>query len=140
MGASVFHWIGDHDSCERLLDMLVKHAGEHGLATYLAAGNALKGRAIVLSGNAEEGIRIMRDLLIHLHRDGYELYSVELHCILAEELAKSGRLKESLEIVNAEIESVNRNGHFVSLPELLRIRGQLSQRVGNEREAEKVLS
>lgn len=135
-GVSVFHWVGDLLSGERVIDRLITHAEHHGLATYFAAGNAHKGRAMVMRGHVEEGIALMRSSLEGMHRNAYELYSIELNCFLAEELAKSGRLDESLAIVEADMETARQNGHLMSMPELLRIRGQLLRQAANEREAE----
>jgi len=135
-GLSVFHWVGDFLSGERMSGLLATYAEEHGLATYLAAGNAHNGRALVMRGNIEEGINLMHSSLESMHKNSYELYSIELNCLLAEELAKSGRIDESLAIIEGDIETVERNGHLLHMPELLRIRGQILQQASSEREAE----
>jgi predicted ATPase len=135
-GLSVFHWVGDLLSAESMIDQLTAHAEQHGLTTYLAAGSALKGRAMVMRGDSESGIRLMRHSLDRLHANTYELYTTELNCVLAQELAKSGSSEEAFAIVDNDIGIAERSGYLLSIPELLRTRGQLLQNTGHEREAE----
>jgi predicted ATPase/DNA-binding winged helix-turn-helix (wHTH) protein len=135
-GLSVFHWVGDLLNAESMIDQLTSHAEQHGLTTYLAAGNALKGRAMVMRGDIEPGIRLMRGSLDRLHANTYELYTTELNCALAQELAKSGLTEEALAVVDNDIAIAERSGYLLSIPELLRTRGQLLQNAAKEREAE----
>jgi predicted ATPase len=135
-GLSVFHWVGDLLSAESMIDQLTTHAEQHGLTTYLAAGNALKGRAMVMRRDVEAGIRVMRESLDRLHANTYELYTTELNCVLAQELARSGRTDEAFAIVDNDIGIAERSGYALSIPELLRTRGELFQHTAREREAE----
>lgn len=135
-GLSVFHWVGDLLNAESMIDQLTAHAEQHGLTTYLAAGSALKGRAMVMRGQIGPGISFMRASLERLHESTYELYSTELNCTLAQELAKLGQAEEAFAIVDNDVEIAERNGYVLSIPELLRTRGRLLQDVSKEREAE----
>jgi len=138
-GISVYHWIGDLLNEESMVDRLITHAEQHGLATYLAAGNALKGRALVARGNTDAGIDLMLGAIEQLHANAYALYSIELDWVLAEGLAKSGRIEEAFATLDADIERARRSGQLLSLPELLRIRGRMLRQISNEPEAEACL-
>jgi len=135
-GLSVFHWVGDLLSAESMIDQLTTHAEQHGLTTYLAAGTALKGRAMVMRRDVEAGIRVMRESLDRLHANTYELYTTELNCVLAQQLARSGRTDEAFTIVDNDIGIAERSGYVLSIPELLRTRGELFQHAARAREAE----
>jgi predicted ATPase/DNA-binding winged helix-turn-helix (wHTH) protein len=135
-GLSVFHWVGDLISAESMIDQLVTHSEQHGLTTYLSAGNALKGRAMVMRGEVDAGIRVMRESLERLHANTYELYTTELNCVLAQQLAKSGRTEEAFTIVDNDIGIAERSGYVLSIPELLRTRAELLQYSARETQAE----
>jgi predicted ATPase/DNA-binding winged helix-turn-helix (wHTH) protein len=135
-GLSVFHWVGDFLIGERMSSQLSSYAEEHGLATYLAAGNAHKGRAMVMSGDIEDGISVMRTSLDRMHENVYDLYSIDLNRVIAEELAKSDRIAEALAIIDKDVDTAERNGYLLVMPELLRIRGNILQRASRGREAE----
>lgn len=135
--ASVWHWVGDLSREEDMVERLGAYAEQHGMPTFTVIGSALKGRTMIARGDLEEGIGVMREAVGQLRAKTYALYTMELDCVLAEALATSGRIEEALAMVEADIQSAERNSQSLCMPELFRVRGQLLHWTANDGEAER---
>jgi tetratricopeptide (TPR) repeat protein len=137
-GACVFRWTGDLASVETCIERLIPNAQGHSLAPYLAIGHGLNGELLIRQGKLTPGIELMRGALATLHRDRYGLYATEFSGMLAEGLAMQGRVGQALVTIDDAIAQVESDSEM-SMPELLRIRGEVLEKGADERGAEESL-
>lgn len=133
---SVFGWIGDWATVEALTTRMNEHALMHELVPYQAVADGFRGQALIARGDANEGVKILRDVLPRLRADRYELYASGFSADLAQGLATLGQLTEGLELIDAAISRVSAAGGAFEMPELLRVRGHLQGLIGDEDSAE----
>lgn len=129
---SVFGWVGDWASVEQLTTRLSEHAVMHELVPYQAVADGFRGQALLARGELNEGVNILRNVLPRLHADRYELYASGFSADLSQGLAALDKIPEASELINATISRVSAGGEAFDLPELLRIRGSLQARHGDE--------
>jgi predicted ATPase/DNA-binding winged helix-turn-helix (wHTH) protein len=122
---SVFLWIGDLKSAEEHIDWILSRAKLHSLGPYLMIGWGFKGELAVRRGDTNGGVESLQECLEALHAAPYELLSTPLNIALVQGLAATGRSAEALVLVDETIESVEANGDFCYMPELLRLKGRL---------------
>lgn len=131
----VFRWTGDWASGEECIERLIPHTDRHGLAPYRAIGFGFKGEMLIRRGEVGAGMDLLRGSLETLRVDQYGLYATEFNNILAQGFAMTGRLDAALATIDETIAQVKRQGEL-SMPELLRVRGEFLEQSANEREAE----
>jgi predicted ATPase/DNA-binding winged helix-turn-helix (wHTH) protein len=122
---SVYLWNGDLESAEDNIEQFIALANRHSLGPYHALGLGVKGELSVRRGDLETGINLLRDSLEALHADRYELMTAAFNGALVEALASSGRLDQSLATIDQTVALVERNGDLFSMPDLLRIKGDV---------------
>jgi predicted ATPase len=88
-------------------------------------GRGFKGELAVRRGDTNGGVESLQECLEALHAAPYELLSTPLNIALVQGLAATGRSAEALVLVDETIESVEANGDFCYMPELLRLKGRL---------------
>ena len=125
----VFLWAGDRQSAEEIIERIIAHAAKHSLAPYQAVGLGLKGALSIKCGNAEAGIGIVRASLEALYRNRHQILTTVFASHLAEGLAMTGQLDEALAAVDGAIAEVGSTGDCADLPEMLRIKGQVLDRL-----------
>jgi predicted ATPase len=124
-GIPVFLWSGDLCRAGHYIDRAIKHTDKYSLAPYRAAGHALRGELMVKQGEAESGVQALRSSLETLHELRYELSTITLNAAIAEGLANLGRFDAALKTIDETIALAERNAPMVTLPELLRIKGDI---------------
>jgi tetratricopeptide (TPR) repeat protein len=124
-GIPVFLWNGDLDDAEHYIDCVIKQTDKYSLAPYRAAGHALKGELTVKRGEAESGVLMLRSSLDTLHELRYELSTITLTAAIAEGLAMLGQFDAALRTIDETISLAERNAPMVTMPELLRIKGEI---------------
>jgi predicted ATPase/DNA-binding winged helix-turn-helix (wHTH) protein len=120
---SVFVWTGDLDNAESHVDRFRALADRHSLGPYQAGARGLAGELLVKRGNAESGVRLLRDSLETLRAFRYELLTTTLNSALAEGLEITGDIQSSLQVIDKTVALVEHNGDTFYMPELLRIKG-----------------
>ena len=100
-------------------------SAEHGFSFWLAGGNVLKGWGLWASGQAEEGL----DLLKLGLRDWATIYSVTYQTyflgLLAEALHGLNRSAEGLQVIDEALGLAEKTGEGLYEAELHRLRGEL---------------
>ncbi|TPP05370.1 ATP-binding protein [Rhizobium glycinendophyticum] len=124
-GASVFEWVGDWDSVERLAEQLRAHALRYSLRPYQAVGDGMAGQSLIRQGDFDRGIPMVHSAIDVLRQDSYEMYIPQLAATLAKGLADCGQADEALLVVNNTLDRVLLNGGALETPELLRVRGEV---------------
>jgi predicted ATPase len=123
-------WIGQLDAAERAINELIEYAGMHSLIPYQAAGMCAKGTLLAARADAigaehllRAGLEILKEVRLYWH---YPLYLGRW----AEALAACGRLDEA----SAAVDEAHRRAEQAELlwfmPEVLRIKGEISARAG----------
>jgi len=134
--ARVYRWVGDTDALEEAAARLADHSRKHGFAPFHNVSLALKGELQVTRGAVDEGLELLQQSLPRMIADRLELYSGAAAVALVEGLAIRQRLDGALEAIQAEIKSVADQGDSWEMPELLRVRGELRARSGDQPVAE----
>ena len=124
--ASLLLWTGDLDGADQYIDWLLSRAEPHSLGPYLAVARGLKGELAVRRGHARDGIGALQEALEKLHTAPYELLTTPLNIALVQGLAATNRFDEAFSLIDTTIELVESRGDLCYMPELLRVRGNLS--------------
>lgn len=133
---SVFLWTGDLDRAEQHIDRLFSRARFHSLAPYLAVGQGFRGEIAIRRGDAEGGVRQLRQSLATLHAAPYELLTTPLNLALVQGLAVTGRLAEAEALLADTSRAVEANGDRCYWPEVLRVKAGLGLAAPRPDEAE----
>ena len=99
---------------------------EYLLPLLLSQGNFQLGWALTELGGLDEGIVRMREGLAAISATGAEMGLPYFSALLGEALGKAGRAKEGLEVIEAALQTANRNGARFQISEILRLKGELS--------------
>jgi predicted ATPase/DNA-binding winged helix-turn-helix (wHTH) protein len=134
--ARVYRWVGDTDALEEAATRLADHSRKHGFAPFHNVSLALKGELRVTTGAVDEGLELLQQSLPRMIADRLELYSGAAAVALVEGLAIRQRLDDALNAIQTEIKSVADQGDSWEMPELLRVRGELRARSGDQPGAE----
>jgi predicted ATPase len=136
LGIKVFLWLGDYDRAEAYIFDLITQAERRSLAPYDTIGRGLEGELNVRTGRSKAGIRLIEDTWAKLQAVNYRLMNTNLKLALAEGLAASGHVEDALGIVEKTAAAVEASGDLFQMPELLRLRGCLLERLGKAADGE----
>ena len=100
-------------------------AGEYGLAAFEGWASVIHGWAIVMGGDADEGLRTMRDGLDATAASDSTIMRPYLLGLLADALACDGHVDEGLRALDEAVALVETNNERYFEAELNRIRGNL---------------
>lgn len=134
--ASVYGWVGDWSSVESLGARLAAHANMHGLVTYQAVAEGIRGQVLIEREQIEEGVSVLRASLERLHADRYELYASAFVADLSRGLAALGQLSSALAVLGQAIDPCGPRGEAFDAAELFRLRGELEAQSGDRQAAE----
>jgi adenylate cyclase len=102
-----------------------KIAAEHGLSFWLAGGGVMTGWSTVAMGNADEGIRQLRQGLLDWHATGSATYRTYYLALLADTLAGDGQFADAHGALDEALKLVDRTDERFFEAELHRLRGEL---------------
>ena len=108
-----------------LADAITWHSEEHGLPYYAAVGVLMRGWAMAMQEQEEEGIALIREGLASYLATGTRQQHGYFLALLAEALNKAGRVKEGLEALTEAMEVSKRSSEHYYEAELYRLRGEL---------------
>jgi tetratricopeptide (TPR) repeat protein len=113
----------------------------YSLLPYRAAATGLEGQCLVLQGNLEEGIPLLRKGLEELRSQRNEILRMDFIPDLGAGLIVIGEHEEAYALILAALDAQQRAGAFLHMPALLRMKGLiLASRSAEEySEAEKGL-
>jgi predicted ATPase/DNA-binding winged helix-turn-helix (wHTH) protein len=121
----VLLWIGDLSAAEQYLDWFISRAESQYFGPYLDLGHGLKGELAIRRGEIKAGVEILQNCLEKLHAARYERFTTRFHIVLARGLAASGRLVESVTLMDETIQLIEAKGDTSYMPELLRLKGSI---------------
>jgi predicted ATPase len=122
---SVFLWRGDWSREEEVLDQLLALATKHSLPPYAAAAMGFKGELQVKRGRPDLGVNLLRDGVQAVRANRYEMRTGALVLALAEGLNHLEQHAEALATINEAITLSERQGGYLYMPEMLRVKGEI---------------
>lgn len=135
--ARVFYWIGDLHMLGDVVERLEQLSRKHGFGPMLTVSSGLKGELLIAQGHVDRGVGMLQQALPRMQADRFELHSGALAIALVQGLAAQGRTIAALASINARIETVDAQGSSWEMPELLRVRGTLHWRQGDDAAADR---
>jgi non-specific serine/threonine protein kinase len=128
--------MGYFDQAESCIDELIDHSAKHSLTPYHAFGLCSKGGLLAARGDLAEAERLLRLGLQRSREVAYLLFDAFFQGELAEVLGSAGRVDEGMVEIDAALRYAEKSESLWSMPELLRIKGELlARRAGNEAHA-----
>ena len=135
-GIAVFLWTGDLPRAEEHIEWLISHAEFHSLTPYALVGRGLGGEVAIRRGEAKGGVETLRQCLEKLYAAKHEVFATTLDISLISGLAAVGQFGEGIAWIDRTIERVEANGGLCWMPELQRIRGEILEKIADERGAQ----
>ena len=124
-GCQIPLWLGDLETAGRSIAQLKDHAEKYSLSGYYAYGSGFEGQLYAKRGNLALAERLLRSCLESLRQGRSETFYTAFLTDLAEVLAKSGRLDESVAAAAEALQRTERHDAFWWMPEALRIKGEI---------------
>jgi predicted ATPase/DNA-binding winged helix-turn-helix (wHTH) protein len=122
---------GNLPAAERLLAEIETHVDEHGMSVWNAMARCLRGEWLLRCGDAS-GLTILQGALDELSKLGFRMrYSAHLGAYAAG-LGACGELDPALAAIDEAIALSQTSGEVWAMPELLRIKGDLSWLEGRD--------
>ena len=119
----LYFWIDDLRQVEQNLLRLELTAEKHSLMPFRAVALGLRGRYLIRTGHAMDGIEHLRDSLAKLALHRYEMLATDFVSELAMSLAKRGEREEALTLVDESIAIQVKLGRPLHLPALFLAKG-----------------
>jgi predicted ATPase/DNA-binding winged helix-turn-helix (wHTH) protein len=119
----LYFWVDDLQQVGQNLSRLQLTAEKHSLMPFRAVALGLKGRYLLRTGHAMDGIEHLRDSLARLVLQRYEMLATDFVSELAVSLAKRGEREEALTLVDESIAIQVELGRPLHLPALFLAKG-----------------
>ena len=119
----LYFWIDDLRQVDQNLSRLELTTEKHALMPFRAVASGLKGRYLIRTGHAIDGMEHLRDSLAKLAAQRYEMLVTDFVSELAVSLAKRGEHADALTLVDESIAGQVKYGRRLHLPALFLARG-----------------
>jgi predicted ATPase/class 3 adenylate cyclase len=139
MCAAVVHWFLREDQAARKrAEAVMALSREQGFPFWLIWGRILRGWALAVQGQGEEGITEIQEGLTAYQVTGAEVFRPSFLCLLAEAYGHMGESEKQLSTLAEALAAVHRSGETWWKAELHRLTGEslLASRGGNSSEVE----
>jgi predicted ATPase len=121
----VAFWVGDLAAAENSVAMLLEHSDKHALPVWQAWGRSLYGVLLIKRGEVARGLPVLKSALDELAEARSMLPYMVFRGELAEVLGRVGQVEQGVALIESSIELCERREERWSIPELIRIKGQL---------------
>ena len=128
--SSVHALRGQGEAALELADAAVRLATERGFQFYLPYTIYPRGLALIVCGQAEEGISQLREGLAAMRAYGAQLAQTGFFAALAEGYVALGRMEDGFAAVTEALAAAERTGERRNEAELYRLKGELTLRRG----------
>ena len=136
----VFFWSGRDEECRRYSSMLSDLVGRHGIVTWRPIATFCHGALAAMHDETRaEGIEVLEQTIAECRAIGHIARLPYFISVLAEALARQGRVLEAEARIREAIEIATRGNDNWSFPELLRIQAFVSGAKGQAAEQELTL-
>jgi hypothetical protein len=130
-------FVGDLAAAERYVTLLLDHSERQALDFWQAYGRCFRGVLVIRRGEVTDGLAMLSAALEAFRGIQYGVYYGVFLAELADALGRAGRSAEGLAAIDEALARAARNDERWYLPELLRIKGELTLREGREDAADK---
>jgi predicted ATPase len=125
-GAAIQHLLRrEGGTAQERAEACITLAIEHGLVQWLAMGTTMRGGALAVQGQAEEGIGQLRQGLAAARAIGMELGRPFCLALMAEAYGKARQEEEGLAVLAEALDLVDKTGERWYEAELYRLKGEL---------------
>ena len=118
-------FVGDIETADRTVTMLLENLDRHGLPVWQAWGRCFEGVLRIRRGDVDVGVRLLLDALDALRGSGFTRYYLPFLGTLAEAMPQVGRLAQGLAAIDEALTRSERDEGHWCLAELQRIKGEL---------------
>jgi predicted ATPase len=122
-GVALFN--GDIDAAEGFTTILLNRAKELGLAGWIARGHCFQGALLIMQDDFAAGLPLLRGALDELRESGAAPGYPAFQTVLASGLGRARQATQGLAVINQALAFSERHEERWSLPEILRIKGEL---------------
>src|SRR6266851_3408835 len=129
LSSSIHARRGQGEAALKCADEAVRLATERGFQ-FLAYGICFRGAALIVCGQAEEGVKQLREGLASMRAFGAQLVQTRFCAALADGCVALGRVEDGFASVTEALAAVERTGERSSEAELYRLKGELTLRRG----------
>lgn len=119
-------FVGDLAAAQRGVAMLLDESARHVLALWHIMGRCFHGALLVRRGDWDTGLASLRAAVDDIHAAGFNLYHTAFLAELAEGFGGVGQYVQAFSAIDEALAQSKRNEELWCLPELLRIKGDLS--------------
>lgn len=130
--ASTAIWLGDREEAASFIGTLRHVSKEHSLAAFHAVSRGLEAELAIRSGQAEDGVAIMGEVLEIMEAENHHHMTVSFRAALAEGLFDMGNYSRALSVIDQAIESANAGGEKFQLADMYRLKALIASRVGGQ--------
>jgi len=127
---------GEVQLTQERAEAAVTLSSEHGFPLWLGIGTVLRGWALAMQGQGEEGIAQMHQGLMAWQATGAELTRPYCLALLAEAYGTGGQAEEGLSVIDEAFGVVSKTGERCCEAELYRLRGALLRDLSADHQAE----
>ncbi len=121
----VAFWVGDLAAAENSVAMLLEHSDKHALPVWQAWGRCLNGVLLIKRGEVARGLPVLKNALDELDEARSTLPYMVFQGEFALVLGRAGQVEQGVALIEKAIEQCERREQRWSIPELIRIKGQL---------------
>jgi predicted ATPase/DNA-binding winged helix-turn-helix (wHTH) protein len=121
----VAFWVGDLQSAECYVSMLLEHSTKLAMAVWQAEGRCFEGMLRIKRDRDDSGLRLLRTALDELRETGSSLRQATFLCALAEGLAGAGQVAGGCAAIGEALGRSESSEERWCIPELLRVKGEL---------------
>jgi predicted ATPase len=119
----VFLASGNAERSARCVAQTADLSASYSLIPYRAVAVGQHGQLMVLQGEIEDGIPLLRQALKGLHAQQYEMLNMDFVCELAAGLVNTGDHDPALAMIVDALDVQEQAGKFLHMPNLLRVKG-----------------
>jgi predicted ATPase len=130
--ARVYQFRGDWRTTREHAEAAAALAREGGFAQLEAWAATLRGWALALAGDVDEGVATARDGISAMRTSGSQDFTTYFRGVLAETLVVAGDRVSALDVVAEALDAVERTGERFYAAELYRLRGELLRAEGRD--------
>ncbi|WP_024512987.1 hypothetical protein, partial [Bradyrhizobium sp. ARR65] len=117
--------VGDLAAAESYVRVLVDQSTRHSLPFWAALGRSHRGSLLIMRGDVDAGLRLLRAGDFELGEGRVAWRSVTFSTVTAEALGRTGQIGDGLIMVEAAIDHCERTEELWLFPELLRVKSEL---------------
>ena len=138
--AAIIHlWSGDLEAAEEAVDTLSTRAEASALAPYIIAAEGFRGALDFERSLGADALVILEKSIAGLRAARYELLVTPFMLMLLWGLVRGDRSREAQDLVEDAISRCHELGERFAMPELLRIKAELVQRLNSDRATSEIL-